>query len=120
MSDPDSFLLVRHPRVMDTLRAEVSSGCGTNSDLSRDDLRRLPYLQKVLKESMLSESSDEQCQILTIGYSFAALSVRSCQYKNNNENNGTSNGWWSRSEVSGSHFRRECRGFQCLFNAQEA
>ncbi|KAB2102371.1 Cytochrome P450 [Alternaria gaisen] len=46
------FLLVRHPRVMDTLRAEVFSGCGTNSDLSRDDLRRLPYLQKVLKETL--------------------------------------------------------------------
>jgi hypothetical protein len=39
---------------MEKLRAEIASTYEANSDLSRDDLRRLPYLQNVLKESMLS------------------------------------------------------------------
>jgi len=53
-----SFLLVRHPHVMEKLRTEVSSECSSNPNLSRSDLKRLPYLQNVLKESKLSQSSD--------------------------------------------------------------
>ena len=34
---------------MEKLRVEIASGPG--SDLSREDLRRMPYLQNVLKES---------------------------------------------------------------------
>ncbi|KAI4962191.1 hypothetical protein J4E86_001223 [Alternaria arbusti] len=44
------FLLARHPNVMKKLREEILSTCGTDSELSRDSLRRLPYLQNVLKE----------------------------------------------------------------------
>jgi len=49
-SNMNSFLLVRHPNVMKKLREEILSTCGTDSELSRDSLRRLPYLQNVLKE----------------------------------------------------------------------
>jgi hypothetical protein len=52
-ADLASFLLVRHSNVMEKLRAEIASTCGTSSELTRDDLRRMPYLQNVLKESML-------------------------------------------------------------------
>jgi cytochrome P450 len=50
--DSISFLLVRHPTVMEKLRTEITSTCDANTDLTRDDLRRLPYLQNVIKESM--------------------------------------------------------------------
>jgi len=46
------FLLVRHPHVMEKLRTEVSSECSSNPNLSRSDLKRLPYLQNVLKETL--------------------------------------------------------------------
>ncbi|KAF2676571.1 cytochrome P450 alkane hydroxylase [Lentithecium fluviatile CBS 122367] len=46
------FLLVRHPRVIEKLRTEISSTCGGNSNLNRDDLRRMSYLQNVLKETL--------------------------------------------------------------------
>jgi hypothetical protein len=108
MSDSASFLLVRHPRAMETLRVEVSSKCDTNSNLSRDDLRRLPYLQKVLKESMSSTSPVEQGQVLMVRHSLATLSACSRQYSDKHENNGTPDGWWSRSKVSGSYSRRQC------------
>jgi hypothetical protein len=50
-SNSTRFLLVRNPTVMKKLRAEISLACDSNSDLTRDDLRRMPYLQNVLKES---------------------------------------------------------------------
>jgi hypothetical protein len=53
LSDLVSFLLVRHPKVMEKLRAEIASTCDANTDLNRDDLRRMPYLQNVIKESRL-------------------------------------------------------------------
>ncbi|KAH8725091.1 cytochrome P450 alkane hydroxylase [Phaeosphaeriaceae sp. PMI808] len=46
------FLLVRHSRVMEKLRAEIVSTCGTSTELNRDDLKRMPYLQNVLKETL--------------------------------------------------------------------
>jgi cytochrome P450 len=51
VSDYISFLLVRHPKVMEKLRDEIASTCDATSNLTRDDLRRMPYLQNVLKES---------------------------------------------------------------------
>ncbi|TLD30129.1 cytochrome P450 alkane hydroxylase-like protein [Venturia nashicola] len=44
------FLLVRHPKVMSKLRAEVSSH--DTSNLSRSTLRNMPYLQNVLNETL--------------------------------------------------------------------
>jgi hypothetical protein len=44
-----SFLLVRHPKVMQKVRAEVSSFRDAKP-LTRDDLRGFKYLQNVLKE----------------------------------------------------------------------
>ena len=49
-SNVNSFLLVRHPNVMKKLREEILSTYGADAELSRDSLRRLPYLQNVLKE----------------------------------------------------------------------
>ncbi|EOA85965.1 uncharacterized protein SETTUDRAFT_39981 [Exserohilum turcica Et28A] len=46
------FLLIRHPKVMDKLRAEIASSCTTVSSLNRDNLRRMPYLNNVLKETL--------------------------------------------------------------------
>jgi hypothetical protein len=50
-SNSTRFLLVRHSNVMKKLRAEISLACDSKSNLTRDDLRRMPYLQNVLKES---------------------------------------------------------------------
>ncbi|PSN61242.1 cytochrome P450 alkane hydroxylase [Corynespora cassiicola Philippines] len=47
-----SFLLVRHPQVMEKLRAEIAATCDGNSMFSREDLRRMTYLQNVLKETL--------------------------------------------------------------------
>ena len=46
------FLLVRYPRVLSKLRAEISTLSGQSSDLIREDLRNLKYLQNVLKETL--------------------------------------------------------------------
>jgi Cytochrome P450 len=46
-----SFLLLRHPEVLKTLRGEISLKCAGDGVLSRSDLRGMTYLQKVLKES---------------------------------------------------------------------
>ncbi|KAI0478722.1 cytochrome P450 alkane hydroxylase [Xylariaceae sp. FL0804] len=46
------FLLVRHPRVMDKLRSEISSLEVADADMKRADLRSLNYLQNVLKETL--------------------------------------------------------------------
>ncbi|KAK0714745.1 cytochrome P450 alkane hydroxylase [Lasiosphaeris hirsuta] len=43
------YLLVRHPKVMEKVRAEISA-LGDAKSLTRDDLRSLKYLQNVLKE----------------------------------------------------------------------
>ncbi|PVH90348.1 cytochrome P450 alkane hydroxylase-like protein, partial [Periconia macrospinosa] len=45
------FLLVRHPRVMEKLRAEIVT-LNVDTELHRDNLRKLTYLQNVLKERM--------------------------------------------------------------------
>jgi hypothetical protein len=51
--DPNSYLLVRHPRVMQKLRREVTSVFGNSPTPNRDKLRRMHYLQHILKESKL-------------------------------------------------------------------
>ncbi|KAK3352624.1 cytochrome P450 alkane hydroxylase [Lasiosphaeria hispida] len=43
------YMLVRHPKVMEKVRAEISA-LGDARSLTRDDLRSLKYLQNVLKE----------------------------------------------------------------------
>ena len=40
---------------MEKLRAEIASTCGSNSDFSREDLKRMAYLQNILKESTNSQ-----------------------------------------------------------------
>ena len=46
------FLLVRHPHVLDRLRAEITAQCSDKAELNRQDLRSLKYLQIVLKETL--------------------------------------------------------------------
>ncbi|KAF2280400.1 cytochrome P450 alkane hydroxylase [Westerdykella ornata] len=46
------FLLVRHPKVLEKLRAEIASTCVPGSSLSRDVLRNMRYLQNVLRETL--------------------------------------------------------------------
>ena len=46
------FLLIRHPRVLGNLRAEISN-IDSNTGLTRNSLRHMKYLQNVLKESEL-------------------------------------------------------------------
>jgi cytochrome P450 len=53
LSNLESFLLVRHPRVMEKLRVEIAFTCIVG--MHRDDLKKLSYLQNILKESKPSE-----------------------------------------------------------------
>lgn len=46
-----SFLLVRHPQVMEKVRAEIASTVKDDAEISRSDLRSMNYLQNVIKES---------------------------------------------------------------------
>lgn len=46
-----SFLLVRHPNVMDKLRSEIACTFDNRVEVTRSDLRKMDYLQNVLKES---------------------------------------------------------------------
>ncbi|KAI0502714.1 cytochrome P450 alkane hydroxylase [Xylaria bambusicola] len=46
------FLLVRHPNVMEKLRAEINNLAASDEDISRSDLRNLNYLQNILKETL--------------------------------------------------------------------
>ncbi len=46
-----SFTLVRHPAVLAKLRTEISTTCQSKSELDRNDLRNMKYLQIVMKES---------------------------------------------------------------------
>ncbi|OAL44042.1 cytochrome P450 alkane hydroxylase, partial [Pyrenochaeta sp. DS3sAY3a] len=46
------FLLVRHAKVMAKLRHEIAEICTPDMVLDRDTLRKLPYLQNVLKETL--------------------------------------------------------------------
>ena len=50
-ADNYSRLLVRHPRVMDRLRAEILSILGHGKHPTRDLIRKMPYLAIVVKES---------------------------------------------------------------------
>ena len=50
-SDRYSRLLVRHPQVMDRLRREIVSVLGGGEHPTRDQIRRMPYLASVVKES---------------------------------------------------------------------
>jgi histidinol-phosphate/aromatic aminotransferase/cobyric acid decarboxylase-like protein len=52
-SDLHSFLLVRHPRAMEKLRAEIAAASVACSIITRDALKNMPYLQNVLRESGL-------------------------------------------------------------------
>ena len=49
-----SRLLVRHDRVMSRLRKEVQSVMDDTECPSREQIRKMPYLASVIKESMLS------------------------------------------------------------------
>ena len=46
------FLLVRHPEVMEKLRAEIRRDCSDPTQLTRTSLRKMSYLQNVLKETL--------------------------------------------------------------------
>ncbi|KAI0401353.1 cytochrome P450 [Xylaria palmicola] len=45
-------LLVRHPHVMERLRNEVSAVMGDSSDATREQIRNMPFLACVVKESL--------------------------------------------------------------------
>ncbi|KFZ08505.1 hypothetical protein V502_09319 [Pseudogymnoascus sp. VKM F-4520 (FW-2644)] len=45
------FLLIRHPRVLGNLRAEISN-IDSNTGLTRNSLKHMKYLQNVLKETL--------------------------------------------------------------------
>lgn len=45
------FLLVRHPRCLEKLKAEIKSTVGSRTDLSRTDLKAIKYLENILNES---------------------------------------------------------------------
>ena len=45
------FMLVRHPMVLEKLRKEIKGACSDPASLTRTDLRKMGYLQNVLKET---------------------------------------------------------------------
>jgi Cytochrome P450 len=46
-----SRLLIRHPQVMNRLRGEVASVMGESVHPSKEQVRNMPYLGYVIKES---------------------------------------------------------------------
>lgn len=46
-----SFLLVRHPAVLDRLRNEIQSVVGDDSEINRSHIQKMSYLKAVLDES---------------------------------------------------------------------
>lgn len=48
-----SFLLVRHPRVIEKLKAEIDMEIKGKDEVIRSDLKRMKFLQNVLKESKI-------------------------------------------------------------------
>ena len=46
-----SFLLVRHPNVLEKLRAEINATSARSTHITRNELCGMKYLQNVLKES---------------------------------------------------------------------
>lgn len=51
-----SRLLVRHPQVLERLRAEIENITKQKKELSREDLKKMIYLSNVLKESMSTQN----------------------------------------------------------------
>ncbi|KIW84515.1 hypothetical protein Z517_03765 [Fonsecaea pedrosoi CBS 271.37] len=46
------FSLVRHPKVLEKLRSEISHACDRGAELNRNSLRSMSYLQNVIKETL--------------------------------------------------------------------
>lgn len=46
------FLLIRHPKVLQKLRDEISTTLQGRTDITRSDLKGMDYLQNVLKETL--------------------------------------------------------------------
>jgi Cytochrome P450 len=53
-----SRLLVRHPAVLQKLCQEISNTLSGKQDIHRDDLQKMEYLTKVLKESKVETLID--------------------------------------------------------------
>ena len=47
------YLLARHPETLSRLRAEIKSVVGVTEDITRNDLKHMPYLANIMKESEL-------------------------------------------------------------------
>ena len=47
----NSHLLTRHPGVLARVRKEIKRIAGSRVDLTRNDLKKMTYLEDVLKES---------------------------------------------------------------------
>ncbi|MCJ1462095.1 hypothetical protein MMC07_000695 [Pseudocyphellaria aurata] len=50
--NPQSYLLVRHPAVLDRLRTEIQSITSLEDDLTRAQIVKMPYLKCVLNETL--------------------------------------------------------------------
>jgi hypothetical protein len=48
-----SRLLVRHPKILEKLRKEIYNVLGQTNSPTREQIRKMPYLANVIKESML-------------------------------------------------------------------
>ena len=46
------FLLLRHPSVLKKLREEISTHCPNPADISRSDLKKIRYVQNVMRETL--------------------------------------------------------------------
>lgn len=57
-------LLVRHSSVMESLRQEVRSVVGYVEHPTREQIRKMPYLAMVIKESTEPYSRPHQCLLI--------------------------------------------------------
>ena len=56
-----SYRLAKHPAVLARLNAEIAAIVGNEEGISQDDIKRMPYLAAVLKESKWSTPLPNAC-----------------------------------------------------------
>ena len=116
----NSFLLVRHPKTIEKLRAEIESTFKGSTEITRSDLKKMDYLQNVLKESktMLTYIEHMSVHVLTCDCSPSPLSFGARQHPDSHEDHNAPCRGWSRSKVSGLGIQRYNNRIQRVRYAQ--
>ena len=90
-SDHFSRLLVRHPPVMERLRREIVSVLSDQEQPSREQIRKMPYLALVVKESQCVPWSCAQARaLLTYRRRPPPVSTRAIEQQDSSQDHCTS------------------------------